>query len=326
MLKSMVKYNQIHLSDVKIDTEGAIMKEYYNLLINKNIINILIGDKSLEEVEDLGKYIKEIKMPYLKGNEICELSEKFGITQNYPEDKLSRWEYFKIMLEGCIEEKSINGLLNHIFSINNFRKHLSGLADKLVIELHSHIVSRAIEKINGELIFSNTYLKYDGKMFTIDNIESNKGIVEVKPFEELDIIKVIKLVLHKRIFDVSFKKFKDNYYAESVEAAFKEINTRLKAIYKVYRGNELDGTNLYENVFSASNPLLKIGNLETLSEKNEQMGYQFMFKGAWMSIRSPKAHANVFISEEEAFDRLILASMLMKKIDTLLLSNGLSED
>jgi uncharacterized protein (TIGR02391 family) len=262
-------------------------------------------------------------MPYLKGNEICDLSEKFGIIQNYPDDKLSRWEYFRIMLEGCIKEKRINELLHHIFSINNFRKHLSGLADKLVIETHSHIVTRAIEKINGELIFSNVHLDYDGKVYNIDNIDSKKEIVEVNPLEEPDRIKMIKLVLHKRILDVSFKKFKDNYYAEAVEAAFKEINTRLKALYKVHRGNELDGTTLYENVFSTSNPLLKIGNLETLSEKNEQMGYQFMFKGAWMSIRSPKAHANISISEEEAFDRLILASMLMKKIDALLVSNGL---
>jgi uncharacterized protein (TIGR02391 family) len=314
------------MKNSKTDSKEGILQEKFKLLSNKNIIAILIGDKNLNEIEDIGKYSKEIKMPYLKGYEICEISEKFGIVQNYPEDKLSRWEYFKILLEGSIQKQQINELLQYLFSINNFRNHLSGLGNKLVTETHSHIVTRAIEKINGELIFSDVYLNYDEKTFSIENITTKREIVESTTLEHSDRLLMLKLILHERISDVSLKKFKDNYYAESVEAAYKEINTRLKALYMKYRSNELDGATLYENVFSTSNPLLKIGELQTQSEKNEQLGYQYIFKGTWMSIRSPKAHANITIPEDEAFDRLILASMLMKKIDALIEGNDLVED
>jgi uncharacterized protein (TIGR02391 family) len=318
------------LEALMINTEThpkeMVFKNFFEALINKNIINILIGDKNLEEMEDIGKYNKDIKMPYLKGYEICEISEKFGIIQNYPDDKLSRWEYFKILLEGCIQEDRINELLLNVFSMNNFRNHLSGLADKLVIETHSHIVTRAIERINGELIFSGVNLNYDGKTFNMGKSTTTKQeIMESETLNHSDRLGMLKLVLHEKISGISYRKFKDEYYAEAVEAAFKEINARLKAIYMKYRSNELDGTILYENVFSTTNPLLKIGDLQTQSEKNEQLGYQYIFKGSWMSIRSPKAHANITISEDEAFDRLILASMLMKKIDALLASNNLSE-
>lgn len=45
-----------------------------------------------------------------------------------------------------------------------------------------------------------------------------------------------------------------------------------------------------------------------------------------MSIRSHKAHANILISEEKAFDWLFFASILIREIDTIVTVNNLLQN
>jgi len=123
--------------------------------------------------------------------------------------------------------------------------------------------------------------------------------------------------LHSKIRDISYQKYKDRHYADAVESAFKEINDRLKKLYRKHKNIELDGDNLFAHVFNddPAKTLLKVDDLSTESGKDEQEGYRFLLMGAWSSQRNPKAHANLHLTEDEAYDRLILASMLMKRID-----------
>jgi len=53
----------------------------------------------------------------------------------------------------------------------------------------------------------------------------------------------------------------------------------------------------------------------TESGKNEQEGYMFLFAGAMQALRNPKAHANLNIDEGRAIHHLIVASLLMSKLD-----------
>lgn len=123
--------------------------------------------------------------------------------------------------------------------------------------------------------------------------------------------------LHTRIKEVALKKYLDGYYADAVEAGIKEINSRLKKMYKKFKGDELDGADLFAKVFSddADKALLKVSDLSTQSGRDEQKGYRFIFMGMWFAMRNPKAHENLFLSQDEAYDRLIFISLLMKKID-----------
>jgi hypothetical protein len=41
----------------------------------------------------------------------------------------------------------------------------------------------------------------------------------------------------------------------------------------------------------------------------------FMLQGAMAALRNPKAHENIALNKDEAFRRLMFASMLMYKID-----------
>lgn len=133
--------------------------------------------------------------------------------------------------------------------------------------------------------------------------------------------------LHELVIKVSLKKYQDGHYSDAVESAIKEINDRLKKLYKKYKREEKDGSDLFALVFNSdeTKALLKVNDMSTISGKDEQEGYKFLFMGTWKGIRNPKAHANTYLSKEQAYKRLIFASMLMEKIDEAIKYTGLEE-
>lgn len=121
--------------------------------------------------------------------------------------------------------------------------------------------------------------------------------------------------IHPEIKNVSKTRFEDGHFADAVESAFKEINSRVKEIVKDRANVELDGAPLMRKAFSRDNPIIKIGDLTTESGRNVQQGYMEMFAGAMIGIRNPKAHSNQTITQMDAIRKLNFASMLMYKID-----------
>ncbi len=123
-------------------------------------------------------------------------------------------------------------------------------------------------------------------------------------------------IIHSQVKKVAFDKFNNKHYADAVESALKEINSKLKAIHKKKKKEELDGVKLMYACFDEENPTLVLDNLKTQSGKNIQKGFKQIFAGAISGIRNPKAHENIKISKDLAIHYLFLASLLMKKIDT----------
>ena len=122
-------------------------------------------------------------------------------------------------------------------------------------------------------------------------------------------------LIHKDIQRVSKNKFIDGYYADSVESAFKEVNTRVKNIVKKKTSRELDGSSLMEHAFSLKTPIIELDDLSTESGRNIQLGFMQIFSGSIIGIRNPKAHENLTTSKENAIHFLFLASLLMRKLD-----------
>ena len=121
--------------------------------------------------------------------------------------------------------------------------------------------------------------------------------------------------IHPQIVAVSKARFNNEHYADAVEAAFKEINTRVKKIYKDRTSVEKDGAKLMQAAFSVQNPIIKLGDISTETGTNIQQGYMEMFAGAMIGIRNPQAHNNLLITKDNAIRELHFASMLMYKID-----------
>ncbi len=121
--------------------------------------------------------------------------------------------------------------------------------------------------------------------------------------------------IHPQIASVAKERFDVGHYADAVEAAFKEINVRVKTIYKERALEEKDGARLMQSAFSPNNPIIKIGDISTETGRDIQQGYMEMFSGAMKGIRNPKAHNNQTISKADAIRKLHFASMLMHKLD-----------
>lgn len=121
--------------------------------------------------------------------------------------------------------------------------------------------------------------------------------------------------IHPQIISIAKSRFDDGHYADAVEAAFKEVNTRVKSIYKSRTSVEKDGAKLMQAAFSVQNPIIKLGDITTETGANVQQGYMEMFMGAMIGIRNPKAHNNQTLSKSDAIRKLHFASMLMCKID-----------
>ena len=131
--------------------------------------------------------------------------------------------------------------------------------------------------------------------------------------------------IHPEICKVTKDRFAGELYADSIEAAFKEINSRIKKLVKKHRNVEHDGADLMRTCFSEKNPILKISEMETENGRNVQKGYMEIFAGAMTGIRNPKAHSNLTITKEDAIRELNFASMLMYKVDQAVRNSGMHE-
>lgn len=122
-----------------------------------------------------------------------------------------------------------------------------------------------------------------------------------------------ELVTSEPLREASGALFRDGYYARAVEEAFKCLNS---AVRDKSGETGRDGAELMRRVFSVDSPTLKLNNLQTSSERNEQRGYMDIYAGAMTGIRNPRAHDHRLTDvPEAALEMIVLANHLMGKLD-----------
>jgi uncharacterized protein (TIGR02391 family) len=116
--------------------------------------------------------------------------------------------------------------------------------------------------------------------------------------------------LHPSVVRVAKDRFNASHYADSVEAAFKELNSKIKAYMKRASGNEYDGADLMCRAFTPNDPVIRLADLSSQDGQDIQKGYMQIFAGSMTGIRNPKAHSNITIDTRRAIHLLHLASLL----------------
>lgn len=166
-------------------------------------------------------------------------------------------------------------------------------------------------------------LEDDEELESVVNLATTSNDVVGKADAVFD---AVENYFHPLIKEISQKKLNDGHYADAVESAFKEINSRVKKLYIDIRGEEKDGADLMRKTFSPNDPALKFEDISSRSGKDVQQGYMDIFAGAMTGIRNPKAHENMVISKEDAVKRIVFASLLMDKIDEAVAFSSRTED
>jgi uncharacterized protein (TIGR02391 family) len=122
-------------------------------------------------------------------------------------------------------------------------------------------------------------------------------------------------LMHPLVVKIARPRFESGHFADSVEAALKEVNDIVRQIVREQTGKEFDGADLMNRAFSVDKPIILLDDLTMATGKNIQVGYMQIFSGAMTGIRNPKAHANIQIDATRAIHFLFLASLLLFKID-----------
>jgi len=120
------------------------------------------------------------------------------------------------------------------------------------------------------------------------------------------------LDLHPEVARAVTKLFQDGHYANAVEDACKVLDLLVKM-----RSGRLDlsGTELMLNVFSPKAPHLVFNQLQTETHKSEQQGMMYLYAGAILALRNPRAHELLADHPERAIEHLSFLSMLAKALD-----------
>jgi len=62
-------------------------------------------------------------------------------------------------------------------------------------------------------------------------------------------------------------------------------------------------------------PKLKLNPLGTLSEKDEQEGFRFLFAGGMLAIRNPRGHEGMEDDLETSLAHLSFVTLLMRRVE-----------
>jgi len=260
---------------------------------NEEIITLVVSkEEASEKIKnriELGK--KMLKSPIDNEEEIEDLK-----------NSNARWSDFNFEL------------LKRLFSNDLISKeYLNTFGDMRAVPYDPHSTGRAwgvtLENLKNDL---NAKVNKLESIFERLELYSEKSINQ---FDKLGKLNAFWGLLHPKIIKVSKNRFESKHFADSVEAAFKEINKIVKSIVKQRTNKEFDGSDLMNRAFSPKNPIIVLDDLSTQSGQDAQKGYMQIFSGSMTGIRNPKTHDNVTIDSLKAIHFLFLASLLMFKID-----------
>jgi uncharacterized protein (TIGR02391 family) len=127
---------------------------------------------------------------------------------------------------------------------------------------------------------------------------------ENHPFDSRDVHPKLPIVV-RNLFD-------DGHFSQATFEAFKFIDKEIERL----SGESESGFKLMMKALPENNPLVALTPCITMSEKDEQKGYQFLFAGAILAIRNPRGHEHSLRDDPDTcLDHLALASLLLRRLE-----------
>jgi uncharacterized protein (TIGR02391 family) len=106
--------------------------------------------------------------------------------------------------------------------------------------------------------------------------------------------------------------FDDGHYPEATSLAFKYLDSSIQALSNIPKS----GFQLMMDAFDGTSPKIKLSRLVSISDKDEQQGYRFIFAGGMQGIRNPRAHDPAILDNPDTcLDHLGFVSMLLRRLE-----------
>lgn len=200
--------------------------------------------------------------------------------------------------------------LEKVANINRASKFL----DARISSGSNQQLVKAFKKIRGDIETITEYKNPESSLVEIKWIEDHWPEIEIAVEGITSSHSTLKeRGIHLEIIAVSEKLFNDGHYAQAIEEAFKKIVLLVKE-----KANRLglDGSGLMTTAFSKDNPILKFNEGKNQIEKDEQMGWMFIYQGAVLGIRNVKAHGNIVQKDPiKTLEYLSFASLLCRRLE-----------
>ncbi len=134
-------------------------------------------------------------------------------------------------------------------------------------------------------------------------VETELESRDVHPFDERNI--------HPSLTNVAKKLFDNGHYSQATFEAFKFLDNMVKTISGI---NET-GFKLMMAAFNEGGPKIRLNNLVSESDKDEQLGFRHIFAGSMSAIRNPRAHEIKADPIDLCLDHLSFASVLLRTLE-----------
>lgn len=118
--------------------------------------------------------------------------------------------------------------------------------------------------------------------------------------------------IHPRVSETARQLFDNRHYVQATFEAFKLVEMEVRQASRLSRKS---GASLMMAAFSQDSPKVRLNDMSSQSETDEQKGFMFLFAGAMLAIRNPRAHDAEVESPDECLEHLGLASLLLRRLD-----------
>lgn len=237
---------------------------------------------------------KHISVKFTEG-QIKKLGElRIRVRRNYEElkDYISAYGGAATIKIATINYDVFNYSLRRL-SLNELTPQLFSALDKAL-----GIANKTIEEITA----------IPGASIELPDIQSAEPKKESAKTQPIS----ITLQLHPKVLEVSQSLFESGHYSQAIFEALKAVNN----LVKERTGLSLDGKDLMSKAFREENPIIKLNELNTQSDKDEQEGFKFLYMGAIVGIRNPKAHETIIQTDPyKTLEYLAFASLLMRRVE-----------
>lgn len=113
-----------------------------------------------------------------------------------------------------------------------------------------------------------------------------------------------------------WKAIQKHYEAEDYTEALRDASFLMKDILQAKSGEyDKDNSKLVDAVLSGQDPVLKINDFSTQTEKDIQNGIALGTKGIFMHVRNPISHEKIAYTQEDTNAILMYINYLLKQID-----------